>query len=179
MNLCLSYCQTGALSKLTGGDVHLFPRFDPVRDESVLTGFLERFLSREAGYSCQARVRVSKGLRTRSFYGAFSESSVSPGALTLGIMHADASFAVELAHTGGRGTPLDPREYAYLQCAVLYTTRDGNRRVRVLNVAFQVAALAGNVFRFADSDATVTFFTKEGECLYVHNIISFDVEVAF
>lgn len=101
-------------------------------------------------------------MRTRAFYGALSESSVSPGTLTLGIMHSDAAFAVELSHTGGRGTPLDAREYAYLQCAVLYTTKDGKRRVRVLNVAFQVAALAGNVFRFADSDATVTFLTKEG-----------------
>ena len=43
--------------------------------------------------------------------------------------------------------------------------------LRVLNVAFQVASLAGNVYRYADSDATVTFFTKEGmwmSCYFIN-----------
>ncbi|EJC98563.1 uncharacterized protein FOMMEDRAFT_113703 [Fomitiporia mediterranea MF3/22] len=157
----VDFASIGVIAKLTGGDVRLFPRFDPRRDGRSLRSLVARIVSREAGYSCQARVRVSRGLKTRAFYGALTESSVSPGALTLGVMHADTAFAVELSHTGGRSSTLDTREYAHLQCALLYTARDGVRRLRVLNVAFQVASLAGNVFRFADSDATVAFLAKE------------------
>ncbi|KAL5508758.1 hypothetical protein ACEPAG_4737 [Sanghuangporus baumii] len=157
----VDFASIGAICTLSGGDVHLFPRFDLRRDSPIVRSHVRRVLSRETGYSCQARVRVSRGLKTRAFYGALSESSVSPGSLIFGVMHADAAFAVELSHSSGRGTPLDSREYAHLQCAVLYTTREGSRRVRVLNVAFQVASLAGNVFRYADSDATVCFLAKE------------------
>lgn len=155
----------GVICTLSGGDLRLFPRFDLRRDGPVLRSHAIRIVSRQTGYSCQARVRVSRGLRTRAFYGALTESTVSPGSLTLGVMHADAAFAVELSHSSGRGSPLDSREYAHLQCAILYTTKEGSRCVRVLNVAFQVASLAGNIFRYADSDATVCFLAKEGKLL--------------
>ena len=90
-----------------------------------------------------------------------SESPTALGTLAMGTLHADSAFAVSLKHTGGRNTPLDSREYAHLQCAVLYTSREGERRVRVLNVAFQIATLAGNVFRFADAETTLAFLAKE------------------
>ena len=32
-----------------------------------------------------------------------------------------------------------------------------------MNVALQVSGLAGNVFRYADVDATVAFWAKEGK----------------
>lgn len=83
----------------------------------------------------------------------------------MGVLHSDSAFAISLKHTGGRSATLEPREYAHLQCAVLYTTRDGERRVRVLNVAFQVAELAGNVFRYADAETTLAFLAKESACL--------------
>jgi protein transport protein SEC24 len=76
-------------------------------------------------------------------------------------VHADSSFAVELTH-GGR---LDARENAHIQCALLYTTIDGQRRVRVINLAMTVADLAGNVFKYADMDATVAYFAKDGELI--------------
>ncbi|KAL5536166.1 SFB3 [Sanghuangporus sanghuang] len=157
----VDFASIGVICALSGGDVRLFPRFDLQRDSPIVRSHVGRILSRETGHSCQARVRVSRGLKTRAFYGALTESSVSPGSLIFGVMHADSAFAVELSHSSGRGTPLDSREYAHLQCAVLYTTRQGSRRVRVLNVAFQVAGMAGNVFRYADSDATICFLAKE------------------
>lgn len=44
---------------------------------------------------------------------------------------------------------------------------DGQRRVRVCNVALQVAALAGNVFRFADMDTVVAIMMREGVLLSI------------
>jgi protein transport protein SEC24 len=57
---------------------------------------------------------------------------------------------------------LSDREYAYLQCATLFTTTDGKRRLRCVNLAVQVASLAGNVYRFADMEAVVSTLAKEG-----------------
>ena len=109
-------------------------------------------------YNCQVRVRLSKGLRIKAYYGTFHQRN--PTDLEFGLLHADNAFSVEFEHSSRHA--MDEREYAHLQCAALYTTVDGLRRVRVMNVAFQVSALAGNVFRYADVEATVCHLVKEG-----------------
>jgi protein transport protein SEC24 len=142
--------------------LRLFPRFHPPRDSSLLHSYLARILTRNTGYNCQARIRVSKGLKCREHFGTFSESPSALGTLAMGVLHADSSFSVSLQHTGGRNAPLGPRDFAHMQCAVLYTSKEGQRRVRVLNVTLEVATLAGNVFRYADAETTLAFFAKEG-----------------
>ena len=73
------------------------------------------------------------------------------------MLDADKAFSVKLHHTG----TLDEHQYAFLQCAVLHTTARGQRRVRTCNLALQVAALAGSVFRFADMDTVVAHLLKD------------------
>ena len=79
--------------------------------------------------------------------------------IDFGLIHADNAFSVTFEHAP-RGT-LDERSNAFIQCAVLYTTVDGKRRVRVINLALEVAALAGNIFKYADIDATVCHLAKD------------------
>ena len=86
----------------------------------------------------------------------------------MGVLHADNAFAVSYTHSGRatldlRGNTYGTGGLAHVQCAVLYTSRDGERRVRVINLALRVSELAGNVFRYADAEATVAFFAKECE----------------
>lgn len=73
-------------------------------------------------------------------------------------MSSDSAFSAELEHT----RTLSPRAYAYLQCATLYTSVSGERRVRVINLALNVVELAGSVFQYADLDTVVAHFAKEG-----------------
>ena len=73
-------------------------------------------------------------------------------------MDADKAIGILFDHA----RTLDDRQYAFIQSAVLYTTVEGQRRVRVCNVAVQVASLAGNVFRYADMDAVVSIMMREG-----------------
>ncbi|KAF8183126.1 sec24-related protein [Pholiota molesta] len=139
----------------TGGDVFWHPRFLPARDAPVVQGQLGRLVSRMQGYNCTARVRCSNGLQVKNHLGLFLQSS--PHELTFANLSSDNSFSVELEHKG----TLSPRAYAYLQCAVLYTSVDGRRRVRVINLALNVVELAGSVFQFADMETVVCHFAKE------------------
>ena len=96
------------------------------------------------------------GLQVKRHMGLFYQSA--PNELVFGNLYADASFSVELEHT----SKLSPRAYAHLQCAVLYTSVEGQRRVRVVNLAMNIVELAGNVFQYADFETVVCHMAKEG-----------------
>lgn len=100
-----------------------------------------------------------QGLRVSKYYGNFQERS--PTDLAFGVLDSDKTVSALIEHS----RTLDERQYAYLQCAVLYTSIDGQRRVRTCNLALQVVSLAGNVFRYADMDAVVCHLARDGESL--------------
>lgn len=79
--------------------------------------------------------------------------------MEFGTVDADKAICVTFEHA----SRLDDRQYAFIQSAILYTTVTGERRVRVHNLALRVVSLAGNVFQFADMDATVSYMVREGE----------------
>ncbi|THH27445.1 hypothetical protein EUX98_g6743 [Antrodiella citrinella] len=145
----------GVVSTVTGGEIFLHPRFDPTRDSLALNSQLRRLVARMTVYSAVMRVRTSYGLRVQKYLGNYYENS--SGDLEFGTMDADKALTAILEHTH----TLDDRKQAYIQCAILYTTADGQRRVRTLNVALQVATLAGSVFRFADMDTVVSHMVRE------------------
>jgi len=56
---------------------------------------------------------------------------------------------------------LDEKLDAHFQCAILYTSTSGERRVRVHNLAVPVSNAMGDIFRYADMDATLTCVCKQ------------------
>jgi protein transport protein SEC24 len=98
-----------------------------------------------------------QGLSVSTNLGAFHQASLSD--LTIASSHADNSVLTTFTHSGR----LDDRREAHIQCATLYTSRTGERRVRVLNIAVQVSTLAANVFKNADLEVVCCTFTREGK----------------
>nr|QIE48582.1 hypothetical protein [Trametes gibbosa] len=145
----------GIVSTLSGGELYFHPKFDPAKDGVMLSSQLMRLLSRTTAYSCSMRIRTSNGLRVSSQLGNFYESAAAD--LEFGTIDADKAISVALEHT----RTLDESQFAFIQAALLYTTVAGQRRVRTFNVALRVAALAGNVFQYADMDATLSYMIRE------------------
>ncbi|KIY47838.1 vWA-like protein [Fistulina hepatica ATCC 64428] len=144
----------GAVSSVTGGQLFYHPRFEPQKDGAIMESQLRRLVSRRTGYNCMARVRCSNGLRVSSYNGNFCKQSVTD--ISFGVLDADKAFSACLEHT----RTLDTRDFAYVQLAVLYTTVEGERRVRTCNLALPVAELAANVFAGADMDAVASHLAR-------------------
>jgi len=94
-----------------------------------------------------------------------------PSAPTSGSFDADQALSVSFSLTAALST----HQYASIQCAVLHTTADGRRLVRIINLALQVTDLASNVFRFADMDVVVAHFMRQCKSVFHHVRASFGV----
>jgi protein transport protein SEC24 len=146
------------LAGITGGAAFFHPKFQPVRDRETLFDEIKRTITRETAYNATVRVRCSNGLRVSDHIGNFYQRNLTD--LEFGTIDDAKAFAAVLRHEGQR---LDERQPVYVQVAILYTSSDGHRRVRCLNMSLTTTSLIGNVFRFADIDAAVTVFMKDGK----------------
>lgn len=83
--------------------------------------------------------------------------------MTFGVYDADKAIGMlmERSSTGS------PRDYAHIQSALLYTSVEGERRVRVCNLSLPVVELAGSVFQYSDQDALVAYMAKDGESCFL------------
>ncbi|GAA6041073.1 hypothetical protein JCM8097_004706 [Rhodosporidiobolus ruineniae] len=145
----------GILPGLTGGDLFFHPRFDPVRDGKTVKAEMARVMQRETAASVTMRIRCSNGLRISDHFGNFFQRNVTD--LEFGTLDADKAIAARIKHEG----KLDEKADAHFQCAALYTSATGERRVRVHNLAVPVSSVISNVFRAADLDTTITQITKD------------------
>lgn len=61
---------------------------------------------------------------------------------------------------------LTGEEGVFVQTALLYTHRSGQRRLRVLNLALNVGHQLADVYRSAELDTMINFLTKQGIFLF-------------
>ena len=78
--------------------------------------------------------------------------------LEFGVIDADKAMGVMFSYDGKLEAKLD----AHFQCALLYTTASGERRVRCTNTVASVSEGAMDTMRFIDQDAVVNIIAKEG-----------------
>lgn len=167
----------GVLPGLTGGELFFYPRFEAVRDGSKLRADIKRVGRRETGYSVTMRIRCSNGeqvsfpsvghtlipgwshlgLRIADHFGNFFQRNVTD--LEFGMIDSEKAIGAKIKHEG----KLDEKVDAHFQCAILYTSAEGQRRVRVHNLAVPVTSLIANVFRLADMDTTLAYIAKQGQ----------------
>lgn len=58
---------------------------------------------------------------------------------------------------------------AYMQCALLYTSISGQRRLRIHNLACNTCTQLSELFRCCEMDTFVNYISKQGTILFVHN----------
>lgn len=142
---------------MTGGEIYFYPNYTAPRDNLKLSLEIKHALTRETGYQVLMKVRCSNGLQVSSYHGNFLQHSVGAD-IEFGVIDADKSVGVMFSYDGKLDSKLD----AHFQCALLYTTAGGERRVRCTNTVASVSEGGMETMKFIDQDAVVNVIAKEG-----------------
>lgn len=152
----------GYTAAVSGGETFYYPNFHAPRDVPKLRQELVHCVTRETGYQALMKVRCSNGLQVSSYHGCFLQNTLGAD-LQIGTIDADKAIGVLFRYDG----KLDPKLDAHFQAALLYTTADGQRRVRCINLVAAVNEGGFETMKYIDQDAVVAIVAKEGK-LYPH-----------
>ncbi|KAJ0423804.1 hypothetical protein BJY00DRAFT_278352 [Aspergillus carlsbadensis] len=146
----------GHVPEVTGGETFLYPNFHAPRDIRKLSEEIAHTVTRETGYQALMKVRCSNGLQVSSYHGNFVQHTFGAD-LEIGSIDADKAIAVLFSYDGKLDTKLD----AHFQAALLYTSANGQRRVRCINIVAAVNEGGMDTMRYIDQDAVVSLIAKE------------------
>ncbi|CAK7564296.1 MAG: COPII coat Sec23p-Sfb3p heterodimer component [Sporothrix epigloea] len=152
----LDVATVGHVSSTTGGEGFYYPNFIAGRDNAKLSMEVKHAVTRETGFQALIKVRCSNGLQVSSYHGNFVQHTVGAD-LEIGTIDADKAIGVTFSYDGKLDTKLD----AHFQSALLYTTADGQRRVRCSNVIASVSENTRESLKFVDQDAVYSILAKE------------------
>lgn len=144
------------LPRYTGGQTYFYPGWNAARTEDAMKFAREfsDYLSSEIGLEAVLRVRATTGLRMSTFYGNFFNRSSDLCAFPA--FPRDQAYVVEVAIDETVTKPV-----VCMQAAVLHTTCNGERRIRVLTLALPTTQTLADIYASADQQAIATFFSHK------------------
>lgn len=144
------------LPRYTGGQTYFYPGWSAVRGEDAIKFASEfsEYLSSEIGLEAVLRVRATTGLRMSTFYGNFFNRSSDLCAFPA--FPRDQAYVVEVSIDESL-----TKNFVCMQTAVLHTTSNGERRIRVMTLALPTTTQLSDIYASADQLAITTFFSHK------------------
>ncbi|KAM9837556.1 protein transport protein Sec24C [Aulostomus maculatus] len=144
----------GVVPVSTGGSVYKYTYFQAQSDQERFLNDLRRDVQKPVGFDAVMRVRTSTGIRATDFFGSFFMSNTTD--VELAGLDCDKAVTVEFKHDD----KLSEETGALMQCAVLYTSCSGQRRLRVHNMAVNCCSQLADLYRNCETDTIINFFSK-------------------
>lgn len=140
--------------QLTGGSVYKYACFQVENDQERFLSDLRRDVQKVIGFDAVMRVRTSTGIRAVDFFGAFYMSNTTD--VELAGLDGDKTVTVEFKHDDR----LNEESGALLQCALLYTSCAGQRRLRIHNLALNCCTQLADLYRNCETDTLINYMAK-------------------
>ncbi|KAK2820575.1 hypothetical protein Q5P01_023534 [Channa striata] len=144
----------GVVPVSTGGSVYKYTYFQAQSDQERFLNDLRRDVQKLVGFDAVMRVRTSTGIRATDFFGSFFMSNTTD--VELAGLDCDKAITVEFKHDD----KLSEETGALMQCAVLYTSCSGQRRLRIHNMAVNCCSQLADLYRNCETDTILNFLTK-------------------
>uniref|UniRef100_A0A2D4F997 Protein transport protein Sec24C n=1 Tax=Micrurus corallinus TaxID=54390 RepID=A0A2D4F997_MICCO len=153
-NQYLDVATLGVVPYQTGGSVYKYTYFQVETDQERFLNDLRRDVQKEIGFDAVMRVRTSTGIRATDFFGAFCMNNTTD--VELAGLDCDKTITVEFKHDD----KLREESGALLQCAVLYTSCAGQRRLRIHNLSLNCCTQLADLYRNCETDTLINFLAK-------------------
>ncbi|GIY28448.1 protein transport protein Sec24B [Caerostris darwini] len=158
--LCSQYVDIATIScisKYSSGGVQYYPGYHKQLGRlqvNKFAGDLKRYLTRRIGFEAVMRVRCTRGLSIHTFHGNFFVRSTD--LLSLPNINPDTGYGMQIAIEEN----LTEYNSVCFQAAVLYTSSNGERRIRVHTLCLPVVSILQDVLGGADQETVIGLVSK-------------------
>ncbi|XP_069878605.1 protein transport protein Sec24D [Dipodomys merriami] len=152
----------GVVPQLTGGTIYKYNHFQMHLDSQQFLKDLRNDIEKKIGFDAIMRVRTSTGFRATDFFGAIFMNNTTD--VEMAAMDCDKAVTVEFKHDD----KLSEDTGALIQCAVLYTTIGGQRRLRIHNLGLKCSSQLAELYKSCETDALINFFAKSAFKAVLH-----------
>ncbi|NWR31922.1 SC24C protein, partial [Tachuris rubrigastra] len=153
-NQYLDVATLGVVPYQTGGSIYKYAYFQLETDQDRFLNDLRRDVQKEVGFDAVMRVRTSTGIRAMDFFGAFYMSNTTD--VEMAGLDCDKTITVEFKHDD----KLSEDSGALLQCALLYTSCAGQRRLRIHNLSLNCCTQLADLYRNCETDTLINYLAK-------------------
>ncbi|XP_028284623.1 protein transport protein Sec24D isoform X1 [Parambassis ranga] len=138
----------------TGGSVYKYSNFQMETDGEHFLRDLRKDVQKSIGFDGIMRVRTSTGFRATDFFGAIHMNNTTD--VEMAAVDCDKAVTVEFKHDD----TLSEETGALVQCALLYTTISGHRRLRIHNLSLNCSSQLSELYKSCETDSLINFFAK-------------------
>ncbi|KAK9524686.1 hypothetical protein VZT92_017057 [Zoarces viviparus] len=138
----------------TGGSVYKYNNFQVETDGEHFLRDLRKDVQKSIGFDAIMRVRTSTGFRATEFFGAVHMNNTTD--IEMAAVDCNNALTVEFKHDD----TLSEETGALMQCALLYTTINGQRRLRVHNLSLNCSLQLSELYKSCETDSLINFFAK-------------------
>ncbi|EMP40829.1 Protein transport protein Sec24D [Chelonia mydas] len=153
-NQYVDVASMGLVTMYTGGTLYKYNNFQVHSDGPQFLSDLRKDIEKRTGFDAIMRVRTSTGFRATDFFGAIYMNNTTD--VEMAAVDCDKAITVEFKHDD----KLNEDSGALIQCAVLYTSISGQRRLRVHNIGLNCSSQLTDLYKSCETDALINFFAK-------------------
>ncbi|KAM6269591.1 protein transport protein Sec24D [Porphyrio hochstetteri] len=153
-NQYVDIASMGLVTMHTGGTLYKYSNFQLDADSPRFLSDLRKDVEKKTGFDAIMRVRTSTGFRATDFLGAIYMNNTTD--VEMAAVDCDKAVTVEFKHDD----KLNEDTGALIQCAVLYTSISGQRRLRIHNIGLNCSSQLADIYKTCETDALINFFAK-------------------
>uniref|UniRef100_A0A671LPJ2 Protein transport protein Sec24D-like n=1 Tax=Sinocyclocheilus anshuiensis TaxID=1608454 RepID=A0A671LPJ2_9TELE len=144
----------GDVPSHTSGSIYKYSNFQVEVNGPQFVSDLRRDVEKSIGFDAIMRVRTGTGFRATDFFGAIYMNNTTD--VEMAAVDCDKAVTVEFKHDD----TLSEESGAVMQCALLYTTIGGQRRLRIHNLSLNCSSQLSELYKSCETDALINFFAK-------------------
>ena len=153
------------LPRYSNGSLYYYPEYEYYESGLKFTNDLYNSLTRSCGWEAVFRVRTSTGFNQIGSYGNKLVKQKTADLILCPVIDKDRILVYELERENDSDKPekrrlMADQKHMYVQSALLYSTSEGERRIRVHNAAIPLTNIPNLPFDYLDTSALALFWAR-------------------